>query len=621
VFAIFDRGMDVNHCNAIFIYNMIRTISGGIDAHGKSHSHRDQQNRLSHHEAPHDGCKKLNQLAACLDMIFGVNEEDSSDILSTAVSVSISKAERETSTVLKFSMSLESLSQSDETSLLTTQQPPAGTLPPHLQAMSQVFAQFSAENTRPLQSQLDSTRKTLAATREGSMDLQRQALKLQDDLQDAQTEAEEAKSNQEQTETELGRQKYEFERREESFERVKEHYKAEIDRKETELANAKERFERELKEAKAEVARAKLRYTGQRHSEQRHTEQNHTEQRHTEQRHTDLRHTEQRHMEQRHTEQRKRKERDGRREDHQMKDHRTEHHRRHGMPHPNPNANMHAETTETSDDQISPSIPRKIEYHPTDPFDDDAEGSRKTSKVSGRQSRHSTGNVTSRKSRSAPYELQPPRRSRASSEPKTRDTNHKTDQHHSSTSRNDEQVSESSGRYGQPGSTKQRNPLKSLTENSHADHSSDANFREKKESRNRRERSARNDQQPHDERAEQEESKQTSNFASSSKNRKATKNPYLKQSKPSKNIVKETDGNNEPSFAYQEVVRGRDKRQALPGHDCEECRKFLNAVGNGYDREQLVFECSRHRARHAPPSTPPDFWKLTFVDSVGGSQK
>lgn len=30
VFAIFDRGTDINHCNAVFIYNMIRTISGGI---------------------------------------------------------------------------------------------------------------------------------------------------------------------------------------------------------------------------------------------------------------------------------------------------------------------------------------------------------------------------------------------------------------------------------------------------------------------------------------------------------------------------------------------------------------------------------------------------------------
>jgi len=110
VYAIFDRGMDVNDCNALFIYNMIRTISGGIDVHGKSHSHRDR-NRPSHDEA-HDGFKKLNHLAACLDMIFGVNED--SDPLNTAVSVIVSKAERENSTdstVLKFSKTLEASNQ------------------------------------------------------------------------------------------------------------------------------------------------------------------------------------------------------------------------------------------------------------------------------------------------------------------------------------------------------------------------------------------------------------------------------------------------------------------------------------------------------------------------------
>lgn len=31
---------------------------------------------------------------------------------------------------------------------------------------------------------------------------------------------------------------------------------------------------------------------------------------------------------------------------------------------------------------------------------------------------------------------------------------------------------------------------------------------------------------------------------------------------------------------HQEVVRGRNQRHALRGHDCEECRGLLNAVGN-----------------------------------------
>ena len=92
-------------------------------------------------------------------------------------------------------------------------------------------------------------------------------------------------------------------------------------------------------------------------------------------------------------------------------------------------------------------------------------------------------------------------------------------------------------------------------------------------------------------------------------NRMAVKNPYAKTSKTATK-----DG--EPTFAYQEVVRGRENRQALPGHDCEECRKFLDAVGDGFNRDEIVMQCSRHRARHAPASTPPEFWRMTFPDSI-----
>lgn len=73
------------------------------------------------------------------------------------------------------------------------------------------------------------------------------------------------------------------------------------------------------------------------------------------------------------------------------------------------------------------------------------------------------------------------------------------------------------------------------------------------------------------------------------------------------------------NYKYQEVVRGRKERQALPGHDCEECRGFLDAVCNApggevFDKGQLVRECSRHRARHTPPETPDGFWELSFAD-------
>jgi len=541
VFAIFDR-IDANHCNVIFIYNMIRTVSGGIDSHSRGLSH-DDQSRPPNRET-NAMCKKLDHLAVCLDMIFGVNED--SDDQAAALSVIISKAERERSTVLKFSMTLEPSGQTDEMSWPTSQQPPAHTLPPYLHAMSRVFAQFAAENTRPLQMQLESIRKTLAATREGAMALQRQALKLQGL---AQTEAEEAKARQERAE-------YECERRDESFKRVKEHYKAEIDKKTMELADMKEHYEREQKEAKAELARA----------------------------------TEQRHSEQKRSGQRKRKERDGRGDGDQMKHRRTEYH--YDTPHSSSNAHILAETAGTGGDKISPSIPRNIEYLASDPIDNAEEGSKERSKVSDRQSRHSS-RATSTKSRSAPYELQPPRRRCASSDPKARATHRKTGQH---TRKTDEHACEYG--HGRQGDTKQRNALKSLPENSNPNR--DANFHGTRECW-----------------FIQDEKSKKVQEASSSNRCKVTKNPYLKKSGPSKNATKGIDSDVEPSFAYQEVVRGREKRQALPGHECEECRKFHDALGPGFDRDHLVMECSRHRARHAPPSTPPDFWKLTFVDSVG----
>ena len=568
VFAIFDRGMDVNHCNAVFIYDMIRTISGGIYDHSQIRGQVE--------------CKKLDHLAVCLDMIFGVNEDDP-DSPTTVFTVSISKAAKDNSTVLKFTMSLEQSSQTGATTMSTAiiPQPPSTSLPPHLYAMSQIFARYTHENMRTLQSQLDSTHKTLVATREGAMDLQKQALKLQNDLQDAHSEADQATSKLERAEAELGRQKYVFDRKEESFERVKEHYKAEVDRKESELANVKDQYERELKEAKAELARLK---------QFRHTEQSITEQGRAD------RSSKQRSYDQRSTDQRKRKESSSRREGHHSKHHRTsEHHhskRRQSTPHPNPNPNQHAdEAAEAIDDQISPSIPRKIEYFATDPYDCDLgslDGSRKKSR------RSSMSGGSSRRSRSAPYDLQPPRRPRSLSEP-----------HRMGDSGRDGRLS---------GGTKhQRNPLKSLPENNHGDHSTDAwcsnLFSEKKDSRSKRRESSgrRNDRQPNNERADSREDTDNK-MKTSSNSRKTIKNPYIKKPKPASNP-------DEPSYAFQEVVRGKDARAALPGHDCEECRKFLDALGNdtGF-RDTIVQECSRHRSRFPPPSTPKDFWRMTFPD-------
>uniref|UniRef100_K3W5G9 DNA endonuclease activator Ctp1 C-terminal domain-containing protein n=1 Tax=Globisporangium ultimum (strain ATCC 200006 / CBS 805.95 / DAOM BR144) TaxID=431595 RepID=K3W5G9_GLOUD len=76
-------------------------------------------------------------------------------------------------------------------------------------------------------------------------------------------------------------------------------------------------------------------------------------------------------------------------------------------------------------------------------------------------------------------------------------------------------------------------------------------------------------------------------------------------------------------FQYVEVVRNRDARAALPGHDCVECRKYYEALDGVISADDVARQkaaCSRHRARFEPYNTPDDFWSLSFPDSVPESQ-
>lgn len=68
---------------------------------------------------------------------------------------------------------------------------------------------------------------------------------------------------------------------------------------------------------------------------------------------------------------------------------------------------------------------------------------------------------------------------------------------------------------------------------------------------------------------------------------------------------------------YIEVVRNRDQRSVLPGHACEECDKFYQAmqqqgIVNDSNRQQFMQSCSRHKSKFTPPSTPEGFWDLSI---------
>ncbi|KAL3809958.1 hypothetical protein ACHAXA_011400 [Cyclostephanos tholiformis] len=531
-YAILHRGMGVNHCNAVFMHDMIRMIGHGINVGRDGHSH-----------LGHGGLNKLDNLAACVNAIFGVNDDcDDAGSPTMAVSVSVSTTGDDRTTILKFSKSLEPSNEVNDTPSSTS-----ATLPPHLHAMSQVFECFASEMTRLLRLQVNSTRETLAATREGAMYLQRRALELQDEVQVAKNIADEAVSRQRRAEAEIARLRYDFERRAESFERVKEHYHAE-------LTKLKQGYEREHRELKVESSKAKSA-----------------------------------HIEHLGTGTRKRKEMSDRRDDYQMSGGDIEYHTRHSTLHPTRDATLCVEISDAVDEQISPSIPRNIEYGATDTFESDHEESRR--KI--RRSMHSSESATLRNSRSEPVELKIPRRHQTSLKSTMIGTSRKTERHQVA-------ISESN----------KRNPLESVIKCSRQD-SNDFSSSENRELGNIHELSSMKYHTPHEERNDWKEGRLISNAVSSTKKINVTENPSIK---PAKNATKCIDSDNEPPFAYQEVVRGRANRQALPGHECEKCRKWFDAIGPGYDRREIVKECSRHRSRHIPPSTPPDFWKLTFVD-------
>ncbi|XP_065281217.1 uncharacterized protein [Dermacentor albipictus] len=72
----------------------------------------------------------------------------------------------------------------------------------------------------------------------------------------------------------------------------------------------------------------------------------------------------------------------------------------------------------------------------------------------------------------------------------------------------------------------------------------------------------------------------------------------------------------EPVKYHNSPVRKKADRQRLPAHDCKECQEFYGRLAlPEAQRKDLLRKCSRHRAHHAPPSTPENFWELDFPDT------
>eukprot|EP00985_Skeletonema_marinoi_P027235 scaffold22030_cov66-Skeletonema_marinoi.AAC.1 len=204
VFVIFDRGMSIDHCNVMFIRDVICTISSGID----------DQKRSNPSQASHNSCienqRKLDQLANGLDFVFGISGGVESSTSQSKVSVTISNSPADNGTKLWFTKRQPSNDESNP----RNQQP--SSIPSHLNEISEIFARFAAKEARTLQSQLDTTRLALSKLRSHAMTLQAQALKATDHALHADNES---KFVREQFEVELCNRQSEYEMQKKSFER------------------------------------------------------------------------------------------------------------------------------------------------------------------------------------------------------------------------------------------------------------------------------------------------------------------------------------------------------------------------------------------------------------------
>ncbi|RWW01566.1 hypothetical protein GW17_00035388 [Ensete ventricosum] len=79
-------------------------------------------------------------------------------------------------------------------------------------------------------------------------------------------------------------------------------------------------------------------------------------------------------------------------------------------------------------------------------------------------------------------------------------------------------------------------------------------------------------------------------------------------------------GPNKGGFKYVEPVRKKTERENLKGVECQQCKKFYDAVllGDDGNPDHVNRRCehhdgvSRHRYRYAPPMTPEGFWNIGF---------
>eukprot|EP00058_Branchiostoma_floridae_P004616 XP_002590104.1 hypothetical protein BRAFLDRAFT_83382 [Branchiostoma floridae] len=69
-----------------------------------------------------------------------------------------------------------------------------------------------------------------------------------------------------------------------------------------------------------------------------------------------------------------------------------------------------------------------------------------------------------------------------------------------------------------------------------------------------------------------------------------------------------------PNYKYAQVVRKKDERRKLHGHDCQCCKDWYGDMSESQKRLRMK-ATSRHRQQHSPTSTPEGFWDIGMQDT------
>ncbi|XP_070533986.1 DNA endonuclease RBBP8-like isoform X2 [Ptychodera flava] len=66
-----------------------------------------------------------------------------------------------------------------------------------------------------------------------------------------------------------------------------------------------------------------------------------------------------------------------------------------------------------------------------------------------------------------------------------------------------------------------------------------------------------------------------------------------------------------PNYKHVQVVRKQEERRKLNAFDCKQCQEYFGGLGlSDSQKAERMKECSRHRGKYIPPSTPEHYWEM-----------